>query len=79
MAEKRVEINKKISNTGAYIIDYAFTDIWESEAIGAGLSEETVEKYHAFKNSLKKDIGHISCDTVTDEYIVECGYNIIKS
>lgn len=78
MAEKRVEITQKIDNISAYIIENIFADIWGSRAKCANLSKDTVEKYYSFMDSLHSDIGYIKCDTITDECIIEYGYNIIE-
>lgn len=78
MAEKRIEITKRIDNISAYIMENIFVDIWASKANCAGLSRDTVDKYYSFMDSLHRDIVHIKCDTITNEYIIECGYNIIK-
>lgn len=78
MQKKRIEVSKRIDNLGAYIIYNVFSNIWEVHAHGAELSSNTVRKYHAFIESLYNDIGFLQCDTIENEYLVECGYNFAE-
>lgn len=74
--KKKEFVSKKVNNEFAYMIEYALQCILPSgEFLKENVSENTYQKYCSFIDALNKDAGHIQCDELVKECIIEYGFN----